>query len=356
MSMEAILREKRKALGLTQEQVAKYLGVTTPAVNKWEKGATCPDITLLPALARLLKTDPNTLLDFKENLSDQEIYNFTTYLVEVTQGEGIARGFEVAKQKICEFPNCYKLLHRIVLTLDGLIIMADLTPKQKETYNNTLIELYEQLAKCEESELALSAVYMLASKWIAAKQYDKAQEMIDLLPDYNAKDKRGMQADIWSGQGEIDKASKLLEQKLTASIQDHQMTLCRLIRFAIEDEKVENAVALANCAKRECEAFELGAYWENIAPLELAMAQKNVEECLKLISIMFEYASNSWNSRISPLFQHIPSYATTQEMNIRLLNGLLSNLEQDPQYEFLREVPEFTELVKKYRRYCNGIS
>ncbi len=54
MSMDQIICEKRKALGLTQEQVANYLGVTTPAVNKWEKGTTCPDIALLPALARLL--------------------------------------------------------------------------------------------------------------------------------------------------------------------------------------------------------------------------------------------------------------------------------------------------------------
>ena len=46
---------KRKELSLTQEQIAELLGVSTPAVNKWEKGSTYPDITLLPALARLLK-------------------------------------------------------------------------------------------------------------------------------------------------------------------------------------------------------------------------------------------------------------------------------------------------------------
>ncbi|MGO5050996.1 helix-turn-helix domain-containing protein [Lachnospiraceae bacterium LCP25S3_G4] len=68
--MNDILRDKRKSLGLTQEQVASYLGITAPALNKWEKGLSCPDIALLPALACLMKTDPNTLLCFKENLSD----------------------------------------------------------------------------------------------------------------------------------------------------------------------------------------------------------------------------------------------------------------------------------------------
>ena len=40
MSMNIIIQEKRKALGLTQEQVADYLGVSVPAVSKWEKGVS----------------------------------------------------------------------------------------------------------------------------------------------------------------------------------------------------------------------------------------------------------------------------------------------------------------------------
>ena len=38
MSMHTIIYEKRRALGLTQEQVAEALGVSAQEVNKWEKG------------------------------------------------------------------------------------------------------------------------------------------------------------------------------------------------------------------------------------------------------------------------------------------------------------------------------
>lgn len=37
MPINHVIKEKRKEMGLTQEQVADYLGVSTPAVNKWEK-------------------------------------------------------------------------------------------------------------------------------------------------------------------------------------------------------------------------------------------------------------------------------------------------------------------------------
>lgn len=40
MPISKVIQERRKALGLTQEQIAEYLGVTTPAVNKWEKGGS----------------------------------------------------------------------------------------------------------------------------------------------------------------------------------------------------------------------------------------------------------------------------------------------------------------------------
>lgn len=38
MKINQVIREKRKELSLTQEQIADYLGVSTPAVSKWEKG------------------------------------------------------------------------------------------------------------------------------------------------------------------------------------------------------------------------------------------------------------------------------------------------------------------------------
>ena len=40
MQIGQVIREHRKELGLTQEQMAARLGVTTPAVNKWENGVS----------------------------------------------------------------------------------------------------------------------------------------------------------------------------------------------------------------------------------------------------------------------------------------------------------------------------
>ncbi len=40
VKINEIIKEKRLALGYTQEQLAKFLNLTTPAVNKWERGVS----------------------------------------------------------------------------------------------------------------------------------------------------------------------------------------------------------------------------------------------------------------------------------------------------------------------------
>ena len=47
MEISETIRRLRREKGLTQEQVAQALGITATAVNKWERGASCPDLALL---------------------------------------------------------------------------------------------------------------------------------------------------------------------------------------------------------------------------------------------------------------------------------------------------------------------
>lgn len=50
----AFITEERKALGLTQRELAEKLQVTDKAVSKWERGLSYPDVTLLEPLAAAL--------------------------------------------------------------------------------------------------------------------------------------------------------------------------------------------------------------------------------------------------------------------------------------------------------------
>ena len=61
----------RKKQGLTQEELAKKLGVTNQSVSKWESAQCCPDISLLPMLANIFEISIDELFGRK---NEKEIH------------------------------------------------------------------------------------------------------------------------------------------------------------------------------------------------------------------------------------------------------------------------------------------
>lgn len=60
------LLSARQKIGLTQEEVAKKIGVHQTAVSFWESGKTFPSVKMLPKLARLYGCTVDELLSWKE--------------------------------------------------------------------------------------------------------------------------------------------------------------------------------------------------------------------------------------------------------------------------------------------------
>ena len=188
MKLNEQIRKHRKKVGLTQEQVANYLGVSTPAVNKWESGSTYPDITLLPALARLLKIDLNVLFSFHEELTDSEIQSFAVELTEASQSNGFEFAYEMAKEKIRQYPYCNHLIYSSANILDATLVLVPMKKDQKDEYEKQIIMWYKQVASCQEYPIKISAISILAKKFIKngncemAEQITKiAQSMIPLF-------------------------------------------------------------------------------------------------------------------------------------------------------------------------------
>lgn len=63
LKMAQFISELRKERKLTQKELADQLGITDKAVSKWERGLSCPDISLLPRLSQLLGVTTSELLN-----------------------------------------------------------------------------------------------------------------------------------------------------------------------------------------------------------------------------------------------------------------------------------------------------
>lgn len=65
-----LIYEKRKELGLTQQELADRLQITNKAVSKWENGDGMPDVNLLAPLAKELGLTVDELLNGEEKILD----------------------------------------------------------------------------------------------------------------------------------------------------------------------------------------------------------------------------------------------------------------------------------------------
>lgn len=61
------IRERRRAMGLTQREFAEKLYVTESAVSKWERGMSYPDVTLLRDICAVLGVTEHELLTASED-------------------------------------------------------------------------------------------------------------------------------------------------------------------------------------------------------------------------------------------------------------------------------------------------
>ena len=82
MSLGEKLRECRKMVNLTQEELAEKLCVSRQAITKWESDKGIPDIVNIKNIAKLFDVSIDYLLDDGEIISDfvlKESINISDY-------------------------------------------------------------------------------------------------------------------------------------------------------------------------------------------------------------------------------------------------------------------------------------
>lgn len=353
--MYRIIYEKRKELGITQEQLAEYLGVSAPAVSKWENGITYPDITLLPALARVLKTDVNTLFRFKEKLTEQEIGYFNNELSQVIRTDGIEAGFQMAEKQIREYPDCAMLIYSCAVMLDGGLMMSGLNLDEKRKYEQVILKWYERAADGEDEEAKGAAGIMLFSRYMNNGQYEKAQKILDLFPNPGAVDKRIYEADLLSSQDKPEEAEKLIQRVLLAKVLEIQGILARLINLELAHGDAGRAELIAEKGTRMTEIFDLWKYTASVYSLQTALAEKDEKRSMEALKALLSAVMTSWNMKDSPLYYRIAG-ENIKESHEELLPTLLAELEQSPEYEFLRGKGELEELINEYKEKQRSVS
>ncbi len=346
MKINEVIRTKRLELKLTQEQIAEKLGVSTPAVNKWESGVSYPDITLLPPLARLLDVDLNTLLSFNDNLSDKEIYDFVNSVATRIYTDDFDVVFNESFEKIREYPNCEKLALNIAPVLNMRIMTLNLADKKQ--YQEKIDDIFKRCAKSSDPDIKHQAVTMLVGKCIEKKDFEQADEYIESLPDIGMN-KTYLKGSLLIAKGEYEKAFEHYEAKIFQFATDLQSMLGILSDISIRNNDTDNSLKYIEISKSLTEPLELLGFNVDYLFLNHYIKIKDKNGAIDCLQNIFESMSKTIDFSEKFLYRHIK---TKKEGTTDLIAFVISDMiENDPEneLEFIKQDERFKEVAKKFK-------
>ncbi|MBQ8696815.1 MAG: helix-turn-helix transcriptional regulator [Clostridia bacterium] len=105
ISIKDTLRALRQSKNITQEALAKHLGITPQSVGKWERGEGFPDITLLPNIALYFGVTIDDLLDVGQVRIDAVIESYRRESRELLKVGNIRDNLALWERAYDEMPN-----------------------------------------------------------------------------------------------------------------------------------------------------------------------------------------------------------------------------------------------------------
>ena len=174
-SLAENIRNYRKGLGLTQEQLAERLGVTLGAVSKWERGSSEPDLAYIMDLAELFHVSVDALIGFtmRGTDADGEADRIEGLQDSATVWQ-IAEAYDGALKK---FPNHFRIVCGAALLNQqiGVVYKRDAELKKAlELFRHAIDLLSQNRDHPEINEVSLRNE--IAGCYASLKNYGKAIE------------------------------------------------------------------------------------------------------------------------------------------------------------------------------------
>ena len=182
INIAKVIAKKRKEKGTTQDELARFIGVSKASVSKWETGQSFPDIVFLPQLAAYFNISLDELMSYEPQMADKDIRK----LYEELADEFAIKPFEEVRNRcraiVKTYFSCFSLLYHM-----GILYVNYSWPcKDDDQRISTIAEAKELFArvKAESDDLNLQCE-ALRMEATCEMMLDNPNALIDLLKDAN---------------------------------------------------------------------------------------------------------------------------------------------------------------------------
>ena len=347
------IKRLRLAKGLTQEQLAELLTISTAAVSKWEAKNTYPDITMLFPLAEIFGVTVDELLGYDEAKAKADVDKILAEYQRLYVEGRFAEGKELIVNARKKYPHDYRIMNKYMWDVAGGSAGNDSKTLLKN--KDELTQLCDCILEgCTQDDLRAEAINMKAKLLHAAGDTEAALEILSKLPAWHAPI---MKEQLF---GKDTTEYRYWNKKNCYGLMDvMSIKLARIIRFdptLSVAEKIERlelmAEAFAEMSKRkDLECFCIGE--ESIYAILAGMLTADNAPIDDVIRIREkQFASMERIMKLAEtddvLKEQIQSTYKSDDMVAWELNRLLNS--PHPQFAKLRENKQYLEMLNKWAR------
>jgi len=200
---------KRKEKGITQDELANYIGVSKPSVSKWETGQSYPDIVLLPQLASYFDISLDELMGYEPQMTSEDIDKLHKELINDFSTKPFDEVMERCREILKKYFSCFPLIYRI-----ALLYMNYSLPMDKEQKDLLIMEAKKLLTRVKEqsNDIGLKQI-ALNMEATCELMLGNSNEIIELLKDVNPPPPHDvLLSQAYIMKGEIEKAKIELQR------------------------------------------------------------------------------------------------------------------------------------------------
>lgn len=342
MQLGEVIRIYRKSKDMTQEEMAKRLGVTAPAVNKWENGNSYPDILLLAPIARLLGISVDTLLSYREELTAAEIQGIVMEVDQMLKEKPYEEALDWAKGIVAEYPNCEQLIWQIAVIFDA---QRGLRGRGEED-DEYLRSLYLRALESRDETLRSSAAGSLFSFYMRKGQYGQAEECLEQFSKLDPM-RRHYQARLYAETGRGEEAYKAWEEMLFSCYGQVSTALQGMYSLAVKEDDKEKMHMLAAKQEEMAGCFEMGRYYEVSSRLDLATQEQDAEAVVGIMEEVLANIEDIGSFCKAALYAHMTFKEVRPEFTAEIKKNLLKCFGDEEAYGFLKSDERWRKLVEK---------
>ncbi|WP_242296429.1 MULTISPECIES: helix-turn-helix domain-containing protein [unclassified Bacillus cereus group] len=360
INIHKIIADKRKEKGITQEELAAYIGITKASVSKWETGQSYPDITFLPLLASYFNISIDELICYTPQMEPEDIRDLYHRLAEAFSEKPFDEVMVECREIIKKYYSCFPLLLQMGLLFINHHMLTEDTDKRIEMLEEAMYLFSRVQEESDDVSLVKEAVSFQATCYLILNKPNEVLELLGGTIRPNVPEEE-LIAQAYQMLGNAEKANEIMQISMYQHLMQFVSTIPSFVLVnASNKEKVEMAL---NRVFKLIDTYDIEKLHPHMtlkvyyAAAQVCCMHENYERALEMLR---KYAAvcaasftvnslhlhgDSYFDAIDEWFAEFPLGAKTVRNEEIIKRSMLQGIAENPVFASMKDVREYKNII-----------